>query len=349
MDPFGGMSDLDARLVRSLGRDAFLADPLRLMRAFRLAGQLGFELDERTLTLIRQLAPHVKEVSPERVRDEFYLILEGNGSAVVFRVMAEAGLLREVIPETGPMAGLPQGEPHVYDLLEHSLKAMEHAERVLGVPGLYFGGRSPEVTEYLQVFVDGGLSMSGLVKLCAFLHDVGKPATMTGPLPRVRFIGHDEEGARINAKVAERLKLSNRAARALTVTAKGHMRPLHMSQGPWTRHALYRYVRDMGDELVASLVVALADAFATRERPDSFETDVEGVVKAVAEYYFGEYIVERAEPLVTGRDLIDLFDLVPGPVFKRILDDVEEGRGAGLIHGREAALKYIKENLGRFQ
>jgi len=345
IDPHGGMADLGAKVVRALGREAFVDDPLRVMRAFRIAAQLGFDIDAETLKLAATYAPGLSDVSPERVRDELFIILDMDGASGVIARMAERGVLRHVIAETAPMEGLIQGEPHEHDLLNHSLKAMEYAEIVMADLGRWFGEQAEYMAAYLGGAVPGGLSMSGLVKLCALLHDVGKPSCMKLDSGRVRFIGHDREGARINLEIAERLKLSNRAAAALEATALGHMRPLHMSKQGMTRRAVYRYVKDLGDDLPASLIIALADAFATRERPHAMETDVEGVVRHIADYYFGDYRKAREAPLVTGRDLIDELNLTPGPAFSEILDEVEERRAEGMLKDRAGALEYIKRNL----
>lgn len=342
------MSDIDSKTIRAMHGGTFTADPLRLIRAFRLASQLGFGIEASTLLLIKEFSPLISGMSPERVRDEIYLILEGQGSSDAFRQMSDAGLLREIIKEAGPMDGLPQGDAHDHDLLEHSLKAMGYAEDVMRDLARYFGDKAAEVGRYLETQVDGGLCMSGLVKLCAFLHDVGKPSRMRSDEGRIRFIGHDDEGAKINVGIAARLKMSGRAAEALSKVTRWHMRPLHLSQRDMTRHALFRYVRDMGYDLPASLVVALADAFATRERPDSMATDVEGIVMAAAGYYYGEYSKAREEPLIRGDDLIGVFGLKPGPVIGRILYDVEEKRAEGVLTDRDEAIVYVRENLGRF-
>lgn len=345
IDPFGGQTDLQKKQIRALDREALSADPLRMLRAFRLAGTLGFGIEKKTLAYIKELATLVSSVSEERVREELYLMLERPGASEVFGKMSRAGLLKEVLPETAAMAGLPQGEAHRHDLLTHPLKTMEYAELVMDDLRRYFGAREHEVREYLGIAADGPLTNRGLVKLAALLHDVGKPRTMTNDKGRIRFTGHDEEGAAINAGIAGRLKLSRRASAALAQVTSGHMRPLHMSYGVPTRHAVYRYVRDMGENLPASLIVALADAMATRDNPDFLPTDVEGLVLDLAECYYGEYRKARAKPLIKGQDLIDVFGMKPGPPFKVILGDVEERRAAGLLKDRDEALEYVRRRL----
>ncbi len=131
------------------------------MRAFRLARQLDFRIEDGTLQSVRVLSQGIIDVSPERVRDELYILLEGADSSNAFRAMADAGLLEYVLPETNPMRGLPQGEPHEYDLLGHSLKAMEFAEEVMSLSGRIFGVRSAEVLRYLSERADGGFTMRG--------------------------------------------------------------------------------------------------------------------------------------------------------------------------------------------
>ncbi len=347
LDPFGGAEDIGKKLIRALSKSALSDDPLRLMRAFRLARQLDFHIDEETLQAVRELSPLISGISPERVRDELYLLLEGTDSHQPFRAMAEAGLLEHVLPETKPMRGLPQGEAHQYDLLVHSLKAMEFAEDVMFYPEEYFGVRAPEVSRYLSERADGRLTMRGLIKLAALLHDSGKPCAMSREAEggRIRFTGHDLKGAELNETAAARLKLSSKAKELLSLTARHHMRPLHMTKERITRHAMYRYVRDMDGHLPASLIIALADAFATREKPESVSTDVEGVALKLSEYYYGEFLSQEEAPLLKGRDLISEFKLKPGPVFAKLLNEVREKRAEGKIGTREEALEYVREKL----
>ena len=345
IDPFGGLKDIGTRVIRAVSKDVFTSDPLRMLRAFRLANQLGFIIEAETLSLVKRDAPLIGSVSPERVLDELYIILSGPGAAGSFLSMHGAGLLQEVLPETSPMEGLLQGEPHAHDLFTHSMKAMEYAEKVIEDSDRFFGRRAEEIKGFLDTEMPGGLRMSGLVKLAALLHDTGKPSSMRYEGKKVRFTGHDMAGGVINETIAARLKMSSKVAEGLKILTEGHMRPLHLSRREATRHAVYRYVRDMGEFLPASLIVALADAFATRERPEVMPTDVEGVVRDIADYYFGEYKKAKAEPLINGGDLIGMFGLVPGPVFREILGDVEEKRAVGAINSRDEAIVYVRKNF----
>lgn len=347
IDPCGGMDDLKAGVIRALGRDAFTDDPLRMLRAFRLSAQLGFIIETATLSKITENASMIGSVSAERVRDEIYAILGCAGSAAAFRAMREAGILGHVIPETIPMAGFVQGEPHVHDLLEHSLKSMEYAEDVMDNIPECFGEHADAVREFLDGRPDGGVNMRGITRLAAFLHDVGKPCMMKFEGGRARFIGHDSAGAEINAGIAERLRMSSHVGKVLSHTASLHMRPLHLTKDEHTMRAVFRLVRDAGELLPALLIVALADARATRDRPDAASTDIEGFVIETARYYYAEYLKTKPEPLVTGHDLAGL-GILPGPVYRRILNDVEESRAAGQVTTREEALEHIRANMSGY-
>jgi poly(A) polymerase len=345
IDPSGGCGDLVKGVIRAVQKSVVVDDPLRLVRAYRFSASLGFEIEPQTLGIITSESDRIAGVSPERVREELYAILMQDGSAKVFGAMVGAGLLQRIMPECAAMEGIPQSEPHRYDVLGHSLKALEYAEKIMAGTEGWFGPWHDNIEAYLSASVDGGLNMRGLVKLCAFLHDSGKPSKFyVDGNGRVRFIGHDEEGAKINEGIAARLKMSNFVRETLSSATRGHMRPFHMSEDMISGRAFYRFVRDMGAGLPASLVVALADAFATRDEPGTVATDVEGVVLRLAGYYYGDYIPKKAEPLVRGTDLISL-GLKPGPIFRTLLEEVEERRADKTIRDRDGALEYLRSRL----
>lgn len=348
IDPFGGLADLRAGVVRVLGKKAFADDPLRLLRAFRLSAALGFEIEEKTLSMVSGLAGEITRASPERVRDELYMILECPRSEEVIRRMRKHGLLLAVLPELSDMEGVEQGAPHAYGLLEHSLRALGRCEAVMSELPRYFGGNAARVDEYLQRAADGAVKIKTVLKLCALFHDSGKPSSMKVEDGRPRFFGHDERGALINEGLARRLMMSGMARDMLVKTAAMHMRPLNLSRGEPTARAVHRLVRDAGELLPALALVALSDALATREGPGGTVTYVEGAVRRLADYYYGGYAEAREQPLLKGGDLIEELGLAPGPIIGRILRDVEELRAEGLVGDRQDALGYVRENLERY-
>ncbi len=133
IDHHGGRQDLDARLVRAVGKRGFRDDPVRMLRAVRLAAELGFQLEEQTAVWIRQGAPLLAESSMERVRDEMVRIMAAENAAAHLRQLDRLGLLTIVLPEVVDLQGVEQSPPHCLDVYEHSLETVQQLEWVLGV------------------------------------------------------------------------------------------------------------------------------------------------------------------------------------------------------------------------
>src|SRR5437667_119069 len=131
VDPTGGLADLRARRLRAPDLRVFTDDPLRALRGVRLEAALGFRLTRGTVAAIRAVAPALAAVAAERVRDELLLVLAFPDTARAFRRMDALGLLGVLLPEVEPMRATAQPAPHRFPVLEHSLRALASADRVL--------------------------------------------------------------------------------------------------------------------------------------------------------------------------------------------------------------------------
>lgn len=139
IDPFGGRFDLERKIVRVVSEEAFQDDAARLLRAVRLAAELGFTIEEGTKTLIARFHPLVAGIASERVRDEFCRILAAPKAAHWLRYLDESGLLRVIMPELTATKGVEQPKEHFWDVFYHSL------ETVTAIEGLLHGeGRGEE-------------------------------------------------------------------------------------------------------------------------------------------------------------------------------------------------------------
>src|SRR5262249_29074713 len=181
LDFVGGRADLDARIIRTIGdaETRFSEDRLRMLRAVRLAAELGFTLAPDAVSAIRLLAPGLAQVSAERTRDELVRMVAGPDPARALELLRHTGLLGVVLPEVAAEIGVPQPEEFhpEGDVFEHTRLALAEL-------------RQPSVT----------LAMATL------LHDVGKPPTFERAQDRIRFSRHDEVGATMARAVMERLR-----------------------------------------------------------------------------------------------------------------------------------------------
>jgi poly(A) polymerase len=176
VDPTGGVADLRRRRLRPAGPGVLLDDPLRSLRAVRLEATLGLRLTPAAARLVRAAAPALADVSVERVRDELTILL---GLAATGRALRRAdalGVLGVILPEIGPMRAAAQPAPHRFNVLEHSLRAVEGCDRLL--PRLArltpFGD---ELADHVTEALGGAFDRAAVLKLAALLHDVAKPQT----------------------------------------------------------------------------------------------------------------------------------------------------------------------------
>jgi hypothetical protein len=183
------------------------------------------------------------------------------------------------------------------------------------------------------------------LRFACLIHDNAKPETFSNVDGHVRFHGHDNRGAEKAVSICRRFKLSNNTEKAVTRIIRQHMRLFNLatpgSGGP-SKNAMYRYCRDIGDALPESLILAQADARATREiMPKEQFTDTTGPMAAMLEYYYTNFLKVEAGPLVTGQDLIDR-GLTPGPKFRVILQEIKERQAEGMLKDRQEALDYLE-------
>ena len=307
VDYVGGRADLDAQIIRTVGKphDRFAEDHLRLLRAVRFAGRLGFSIEPGTRAAIEEMAPLVTTTSAERIRDEIIKMLVEGGGRRAFELMDETGLLQHVLPELSRMKGVEQ--PPEY-----------HPEG--------------DVFTHTMILADMLRGASPTLALATLLHDVGKPETITYE-DRIRFSNHDKVGAAIAAGICKRLRMSNHDTDRVEWLVAQHMRLAHAPQ--MRESKLKRFVREDGfNEL---LQLGRLDCESSHGDLRTIEW-IEHYVATLPPDAM------RPAPLLTGDDLITL-GYVPGKLFKTILQTVEDAQLEGAIESREAAIALVQEKF----
>ena len=344
-DVTGGLRDLASRRVRLCAPGALEDDPVRILRAAHLALGPDWALDRAVPEAARLAAPGLRRVSAERVRDELLGLLAEPSSAQGLRLIDDWGALAVVLPERHAMKETTQSEPHCFDVWEHSLRAVEGAD-VLASRAGELGPEGPAFAAHLDEALGDGATRRETLKLAALLHDVAKPETRTVEAGRTRFIGHDVIGAARARDIAERMRLSGRLVSVLERLVRHHLRPMHLAiSGEVTRRARYRFFRDLGDEALDLLLLALADAAALRgDSPVSIWDGAGGrVVRDLMARHAEEAAAQAQPPLLDGRDAMALLGLEAGPELGRLLRALREAQGTGAVTTREAAVAYLRE------
>ncbi len=357
IDPFKGWDDLHRGVLRAVTETAFPSDPVRLLRAVRLAAELDFSVDTETETLIRRYCHLITGVAGERVREELLLLLAMPQAGQFLAYLDELGLLTAVIPELAQAKGVEQPRMHFWDVFDHSIKTVIAVDFVLGQGTWEYAGEevlaavpwSDALSQHFDREVSSGSTRRSTLKLAALLHDIAKPQTKAvDESGRVRFLGHAKEGADIAVSILERLRFSAKEIKQVEVMVRHHLRPTQLSQYDVpSRRAIYRYFRDTGETGVDILFLSLADHLATRgQHLDLTEWQEHAqLVEYVLARHFEEESLTVPPKLIDGHDLINVFGLSPGPEIKRILEAVREAQAAGEVTTREEALACVERLL----
>jgi poly(A) polymerase len=343
IDPLHGQEDVKNRIIRLTRPGVLDEDPLRLLRAIRFAATLGFTIEAGTADQIRRHAMLISRPSPERVRDELFLILSERNAEKHLMLMDSLGLLSPLLPELEPLRAFVPGRYHVHDVLTHSIKTAGYIDNVLDDLANIAPDHSATIRAHLEERLEHLVPRKAALRFACLIHDNAKPETFSNVDGHVRFHGHDSLGAEKAVSICRRFKLSNDTEKAVTRVIRQHMRLFNLSApgGP-SKNAMYRYCRDIGDALPESLILAQADARATREiMPKEKFTDTTEPMKAMLEYYYTKFLRVEAKPLLSGQDLIDR-GLAPGPRFRVILEEIKERQAEGALKDRQEALEYLE-------
>ena len=309
-----------------------------------MAAELGFALDSEAKRAARRVAPRLGAVAPERVREELARLLRLPRAARPLRELDRLGLLEAIVPEIGPMKATSQPIPHRFSVWEHSLRTVEAVDLLL----LELSSLSPyteELVAHMAEPLGDGFTRGVALKLAGLLHDVAKPQTRRVIQGRVRFIGHDVEGAAAARAIGLRLRLSGKAVDVLERLVRHHLRPMHLGQvAEITRRARYRFFRDLGAEAQDLLLLTLADAAAVRgQSPLDIWRGPGGRLVADLLRGWEEDRVQAAAPaFVRGEDVMTACGIPPGPEVGRLLALAREAQHLGAVSTRQEALAYLR-------
>ncbi len=326
IDPFGGLKDLEAKIIRAVGDPdtRFAEDPLRLLRAVRFAAELGFTIEPKTAEAIRRQAHRLQEVSRERIAEELNRILLSERPALGIRLLVDLGLMAYIIPEVLEMLGMPQDKGRYKDVFTHTLAVVE------SVPP------------------------TPVLRWAALLHDIGKPRTISFENGEVSFIGHELVGEQLAREILRRLRFDNKTIQKVAKLVRMHLRPNQYAPD-WTDSAVRRLVREAGDELEELLTLSRADVTTSRPaRRRAARTRVDELERRIKELAERERTEALKSPL-DGHDLMALFGLGPGPWIRPIKDYLQELVIEGELApddketARELARKFAAEHPEIFE
>nr|WP_221443176.1 CCA tRNA nucleotidyltransferase [Nocardiopsis algeriensis] len=324
VDPFGGLADLRAGVLRTPGRpeDSFSDDPLRIMRAVRFAAQLGFSLAPEVAEAARDMAERLSIVSAERIRDELVKLLLSPDPRRGIELMVELGIAPYVLPEI-PKLRLEIDEHHRHkDVYEHSLTVLDQA---IGLERSR--GHEPDL----------------VLRLAALLHDIGKPRTRAFEgAGRVTFHHHEVVGASMSRKRLTALRFPKDVVSDVSSLVALHLRFHGYGRGEWTDSAVRRYARDAGPLLERLHILTRADCTTRNKRKAAaLSRSYDDIERRIAELAEQEEL-DRIRPDLDGNEIQEILDIGPGPDVGKAYRHLLELRLENGPMGKEAATEALR-------
>lgn len=357
IDPLAGFYDLRDGLIRQTHAHALVADPLRLLRAYRFQAIFDWGVEPGTKRAIAEFAPLIGQVSGERIAYELDTIFGCEQSHVVIQEMVETELLFHIFPELKPGVGLLQPSSHHLDVFGHSLDTLRQIERIMPDPQLFFDlgvnvQQSADWHHDMQEYLRTPRQKIRL-KYAALLHDLGKTLTCAEKEGRITFYNHDEAGVLLLKGIAARLRWSHEDSCRISQLVEQHMWPFHLHNAKTrtgiTPKAVLKLVKAAGDDLLGLFLLVMADSLAGQGpgKPEGMEEAVAALFAEVYQTYLARLKPILAKPLLTGYDLIESLHLTPGPFFKEILEALLEERAAQPEMDKAQALEWARDYVAR--
>jgi tRNA nucleotidyltransferase (CCA-adding enzyme) len=286
VDDFNGKGDIESKTLRTVSSpdERFLEDGLRIIRAVRLASELGFTIASETEEAIIRHHSVLEKIAKERVRDEFSkLIMSDNGAMGIF-VLQRLGLLLYIIPELEEGLHMKQNQAHSFEVFEHLVRS-------------------------LQCAIDKKYPLE--VRLAALLHDIGKPRSrrMSEEKGDYTFYGHEVIGSKMAKIILDRLKFSRETTIVVTKLVRWHMFFSDVDQ--ITLSAVRRMVMNVGDKLIWDLInLRICDRIGTG-RPKEDPYRLRKYISMIEEVLRDPVSVGLLK--ISGQDIIETLGISPGP------------------------------------
>jgi len=311
VDLFEGKKDLDKKLIKAVGNpnERFSEDALRMMRAVRMAAQLGFVIEASTLEAIKQNAVLISKIAWERIRDELLKLVSTDFAVDGMKLLLSTGMLHYILPEMERTVGVVQAGHHTKDVWHHSIDAM---------------GATP--------------TKDPIVRLATLIHDSGKPIAFRQEQGKITFYGHEVISGKIAKKIGQRLHLSNLDQERLYILTRYHMFAYDSNM---TDAAIRRFIRKVGLENIKDMMrLRVGDRVGGGSPETSWRLKELGDrIEAVL------YTPMQIRDLkVSGNDIMEILGIGPGPRVGKILNKLfEEVMEDSSKNEREFLLNRVKE------
>ena len=341
IDINNGIDDIKNGVIRAISEENFIEDPLRIIRAYRFASTLGFEISKETLNIIKKHTDKIIHPAIERINMEILKLFGGKYAHKILLEMDKTGIIDILFPIMLDVKKVPPNTHHHLDLFNHSIETVKQIQTIYEIS-------EKAVKEHLDTIDFGGETRLAHLKLAGFLHDIGKFSTWTiEENGRHRFIGHDELGANIAKGILKKQKYSKKQIEYITFIIRHHIYPSSVVSAPNINDKIYmRYVRKAGENSIDLITVAKADRLSAR----GIEVSDEMVQKNISDLNKLQDFYLKVKPtlkplpkLIDGKEIMQILNISPSRELGEIINKLHEEQLEGNITTKEDAISYIKQ------
>jgi poly(A) polymerase len=352
LDPAAGGADLEAGRLRVVSEHSFEDDPLRLMRAARIAAALDLEVDPATAELALRSAGRAGEPAGERQLAELRLLLGGPDPVRGLALLDQLGATPGVLPEVEGIRGVEQNPNHHLDVHGHTIAVLERLLEIEADLAGFAGEYAADVAALLEEELADEMTRRTALRFAAVVHDLGKPATRGETGGYITFIGHDRVGAEIALELCGRLRASRRLSGYLAGITRNHLRlGFLIHERPLGRRRVLEYLRATDPDPVDVTLLTIADRLAARG-PGTIAS--EAMVQShldLARDMIGEGLAWRREgpprSPIPGDELAAALGIEPGPELGKLIAEVEAGVFAGEVRSPDEAVALARSALSK--
>ncbi len=368
LDPRGGAEDISQHLLRCENEEILKADPLRILRAFRLAAQLGWTIEPQTLKHLNRLRSRVRRPAAERIAVELIGLLCLPGAGRWVRLMEETGVLTVLFDDLEAARQCALVYYGRGGVLTHTLDVVDRLDFLLDHLSPAFPRSAAPLRQALGEHLRSGNPWRATLMLAALLHDVSKPETARRVGGRLRFFKHELRGAERATAILKALRFPNETVRTVSTVIAQHLRPGNLAAGgPVTDKATYRFFRDLGPEAEALLLVCWADhaSYMPQRQLErllgwaSADPDSEASAKArpvearktlhhlqvinqLLRRRFEAQSLVAPEKLLDGHAVMRILDLPPGPLVGQVLEKLREAQACSRVKTKTQAVEFVR-------
>jgi len=351
-DCFDGIKDLKKKEIKAVSKKVFNDDPLRMLRAFRFASEYNFKISKETLSLIKKSSSKIITVAGERIKNELFRILNNKNSSQYIAAIDECGLLEKMFPVITKMKKSAKNfYYHPKGLFQHCFQTYEALEKIFIKLDKYFPQSKDILEQHLNEPFSENVNKKNLLKFIAVFHDCAKPECAKRMDNKMRFLGHEELGAKKTAQIMKELKMSNKEIEFAKAIISEHMRPSNLAKSEViTNRAQMRLFRDVKENTPYLLILAMSDwhSYKTLKKkiysPKVLKQQEKSVAKLILGYY--DFINNKPkDKIIDGNVLMKELKLKPGKIIGELLQYINNAYEEGRIKDKTQALKYAKTQL----